>query len=240
MEQSVNETIQLYQSNEHPCSYLSKHQAQNLVIDPELEKGPLLYGFLVGYGFRRSGTMIYRPSCTECDQCMPIRLPVDRFKPNRNQRRIWKRCNQVVSVEDRSASFEPEHYALFVKYLKFRHADGEMAHMSEDEYLQFLACSWLDTRFIEFRIDKQLVAVVISDRLPDGQSAVYTFFDPDYSKFSLGVYAVLWQIDACQKEGKHWLYLGYWIEACRKMSYKTHFQPYQVFSDNLWHDNTDI
>ncbi len=239
MDSSNHETIQLYQSTEHPCSYLPDHQAQNLVIDPELEKTPELYGFLVSLGFRRSGTMIYRPGCADCNQCRPIRIPVERFNPNRSQRRIWKRCNEIISVIDRPVTFHAEHYDLFVRYLQQRHADGEMTHMSAEEYMRFLSCSWLDTRFIELRIEEQLVGIIVSDRLPDGLSAVYTYFDPKQAKLGLGVYAVLWQIEACKRDFKPWLYLGYWIADCRKMSYKANFKPYQSYTESQWSEQTE-
>ncbi len=239
MEQSSHDTIQLYQSTEHPCSYLEDQQAQNLVIDPNLDKDGRLYSFLVGLGFRRSGTMIYRPGCPNCDQCTPIRISVDQFKPNRSQRRIWKNCQEVITVVDQPASYNPEHYALFIKYLEQRHADGEMTQMSAEEYMQFLGCSWLDTRFIELRLNEQLVGMIISDVLPDGQSAVYTYFDPDHHKLGLGVFAVLWQIESCKRVQKPWLYLGYWIKSCRKMAYKANFKPYQALLDNHWIDHTE-
>jgi len=109
-----------------------------------------------------------------------------------------------------------------------------MAHSSPDEYIRFLGSSWCDTLFIEFSIADELAAVAIVDRLDNALSAVYTFFDPKFSSHSLGVYAVLWQIQYAQEQGLEWLYLGFWIADCQKMNYKDQYQPLQGFIDQAW------
>lgn len=240
MNEQKETAVQLFQSIEHPCSYLAEQQAQNLVIDPQMEKTPWMYGQLIELGFRRSGTMIYRPNCATCEQCIPIRIAANQFKPNRSQRRTWKRCTELITVIDLPAIFNTEHFALFQKYLNQRHADGEMCQMNEVDYMQFLACNWLDTRFIEFRIEEKLIGIVVTDPIPDGLSAVYTYFDPDYSHLALGVFAVLWQIESCKQQNKPWIYLGYWIKACSKMSYKSNYKPHQAFLQNRWLDQTEL
>ena len=103
-----------------------------------------------------------------------------------------------------------------------------------DRYREFLLSSWADTWCYEFRLGRRLLAVAVIDRLVQGLSAVYTFFDPEYADRGLGTFAILWEISAAQRSGLPWLYLGYWIAECPKMSYKSHFRPLEIYRDGLW------
>lgn len=112
-----------------------------------------------------------------------------------------------------------------------------MVRSGPEEYLDFLGSSWCDTVFVEFSAEDQLIAVAVVDRLNNALSAVYTFFDPDYSAFSPGVYAVLWQIDWARQLKMDWLYLGYWIGGCAKMNYKTDYRPLQMLLGQEWRES---
>ena len=109
-----------------------------------------------------------------------------------------------------------------------------MAKSSPEEYLNFLGSRWCNTFFVEFLIDEQLIAVATVDRLDNALSAVYTFFDPDFSHLSPGMYAVLWQIEWGKQLKLDWLYLGFWIKDCQKMAYKIEYQPIELLIDNVW------
>lgn len=237
MTEADRHQLLLYLSREHDCSYLPGRSARSLIIDPEARMSPTLYGMLLERGFRRSGGMVYRPECPTCKECVPIRIPVSRFQPRRAQRRIWKR-HQGLEMRERGPRFLQEHYDLYTRYILSRHPDGEMADISEEKYMVFLACDWCDTRFFEFRQGSgQLVAVAVTDLLPEGLSAVYTFFEPACSHLSPGVLSVLWQIHAARERGLTWLYLGYWIQGCRKMRYKEEYRPIQTLVANRWQES---
>ena len=121
-----------------------------------------------------------------------------------------------------------------MRYQQARHAGSAMAETSPEEYINFLSSDWCDTLFVEFHTQDKLAAVAIVDQLPDALSAVYTFFDPDLAHLSLGNYAILWQILYAQQLKLEWLYLGYWIKHCRKMSYKDAYRPLQAFINEHW------
>lgn len=233
-DQSSESNLKLYITPEHPCSYLPNHQAKTLFVDPTVDKNPWLYQALIDMGFRRSGGMIYRPECDGCQACVPARIPISTFKPNRAQRRTWNRGIDQFTMKIKTAGFEEGHYVLYESYIKSRHPDGDMAETSRDKYRDFLICDWNDTAFIEFRSGNQLVAVAVTDLLPDGLSAVYTFFDPAMSKLGPGVFALLWQIEYARALKKTWLYLGYWVPGCAKMEYKNRYQPLQIYLENEW------
>lgn len=224
--------VRLFLTVEHACSYLPNRTARNLVADPMVVDNRL-YTYLATLGFRRSGGYVYRPHCPGCDACQSLRIPVAQFQPNRSQRRIWHR-NSGLSVHVRPPRFNPQHYRLFERYVKVRHPKGGMDDVTPDSYLSFIVSNWSDTVLYEFRLNKHLLAVAVTDRLENALSAVYTFFDPEESRRSLGSYAILWQIAEAERQGLDWVYLGYWIEACMKMVYKANFRPHQLFTAGRW------
>lgn len=227
------ERLLLYATPAHECSYLPRREAVTLFADPDHPKDPWLQGMLTRQGFRRSGVHLYRPRCPRCSACEAARVPVREFEPNRSQRRT-QRQNRDLCVRVLPQGFVDEHYALYARYVTARHAGGGMDEPSPAKYRDFLLCPWADTRLVEFRHGQQLLAVAVSDRLPDALSAVYTFFDPDAAARGLGVHAVLWQIQAARDEGLDWLYLGYAIDGCRKMQYKACFQPQERLRGGRW------
>jgi len=217
----------------HVCSYLPGRLAHSLYVDTAARLDVSLYTRLAELGFRRSGDLVYRPDCHGCSACVPVRIPVARFTPNRSQLRTL--CNnEDVIVTPKPAVFEEEHYRLFQRYLFARHEDGGMADSDPEEYMGFLDSDWAKTWFVEFRCQEELLAVAIVDRLDQGLSAVYTFFDPTQRERGLGTLAVLWQISEAKRLGLDWVYLGFWIEACRKMSYKEHFRPIEALLESEW------
>ncbi len=226
-------SIPLLLTSPHPCSYLEGEQAQTAFVNPSFGIDTAIYSLLIAHGFRRSGDDVYRPQCEHCSQCVPVRLPVAQFKPNRRQKRCLQKNLQTTAVI-KPAVFEQAHYDLYQRYQKQRHAEGNMANSSPDEYIKFLGSSWCDTQFVEFFCVGELAAVAIVDCLDNALSAVYTFFDPKFSDYSPGVYAVLWQIQHAQNLGLDSLYLGYWIADCQKMNYKDQYQPLQGFIDGQW------
>ena len=227
--------LSFYATPEHECSYLPDRQAITLFADPQAKLDNHIYSTLSQYGFRRSGNHIYRPSCTTCSECIPVRIPVNDFKPRRVQRRIWQK-NQDLQVSMMGAEYKAEQHDLYNKYIQSRHPEGGMNDPDPEKYIEFLTSEWSVTRFMEYRLHNKLLAVSVIDILEDGISAVYTFFDPDTAKRSLGTLAILSGIEFTRESGLKWLYLGYLIKECDKMSYKSQFQPQQHFIQGNWID----
>lgn len=225
--------VPLLISTPHPCSYLEDQYAQSAFVEPSFGVNSAIYSQLIVHGFRRSGDDVYRPYCAQCSQCIPVRLPVAQFEPNRSQKRCLQK-NRQTTVIIKPAAFEQSHYDLYLRYQNHRHAEGNMVNTSPDEYMSFLGSSWCNSQFIEFFCANELAAVAIVDRLDNALSAVYTFFEPKFSDYSPGVYAVLWQIHYAQKQDLEWLYLGFWIADCQKMNYKNQYHPIQGLIDQQW------
>ena len=225
--------LKFYATQPHPCSYLDNEQATTLFLDPSQPMDVEVYAELSELGFRRSGDHLYRPHCQYCTACVAARIPADQFIPNRQQRRILKR-NSDLTVSEVRPAFSEEYYDLYARYIEQRHSDGDMYPPSREQFSTFLVRDLPFSRFYEFRLAGQLLALAVTDLLPNGLSAVYTFYDPEQERRSLGRFAILWQIGETARRGLHAVYLGYWIKNCRKMNYKTQYRPIELLVNQRW------
>ena len=226
-------SIPLVLSQEHPCGYLETKIAQSLFVHPSYSITTSTYAHLLEQGFRRSGEEVYAPHCSHCSACIPARLPLKKFKPSKSQRRCMRK-NIETRVNIKPAIFEQAHYDMYLRYQAIRHPGGSMINASPENYFSFLSSSWCNTQFVEFSIHNELAGIAIIDQFDEAWSAVYTFFEPKFSDYSLGVYAILWQIQQANLLQKEYLYLGFWLKDCTKMSYKTCYQPIQLLIDKQW------
>lgn len=227
--------VQFYITTEYPCGYLENRQARSLVAAPAHLIDRHNYGELLKLGFRRSGLYTYRPHCVRCHDCVPVRLRLADFIPSRSQRRAWKR-HQALEIRILPLDFSEEHFQLYSHYQKTRHPGGGMDNDDVSQYRNFLMQSNVDSVLVEFREDGRLRMVSIVDKVGDGLSAVYAFYDCTVASASYGVYNVLWLSEWCKEHNRPFLYLGYWIAESRKMAYKADFRPIEGLLDGDWRE----
>ena len=226
--------IPLHISNSHECGYFEDRLATTLFVDPNEKMSRDIYSALLKNGFRRSGQLVYKPHCEKCNACIPLRINSQEFTPSRSQQRILKKNNDI-SYRILTPEYQDEHFDLYKNYLSARHKDGGMEKHTREDYKDSMVNSGVDTALIEYRIKNRLACIAITDLVENGLSAVYTYFDPQLSQQrSLGTYAILSQIYLAKSLHRSWLYLGYWIENSKKMTYKSNFSASQILTNGEW------
>jgi arginyl-tRNA--protein-N-Asp/Glu arginylyltransferase len=222
-----------------PCPYLSGQVERKVFANLPFSDGPGVNDQLTQAGFRRSQNIAYRPACEACDACISVRVPVGDFAFSRNHRRVLNR-NGDVSRSLVEAEATVEQFDLLRRYLAARHPGGGMSDMTWQDYVSMVEDTAVRTHLIEYRLTSpdggpgDLIAVTLTDMLSDGLSMVYSFFDPDCSDRSLGVFAILDHLRQAAAIGLPYLYLGYWVQGSPKMDYKARFRPLEVLRPLGW------
>lgn len=224
----------LYRTPPMPCPYLGGKIERHIFAEVAGPGAADAYDELARAGFRRSHRVAYRPACAGCRACVPVRVAARLFKPNRSQRRV-ARANADLTPAILPPAATVEQFRLFLRYQQSRHGDGEMARMGFDDYRGMVEETAVGTALVEFRDPEgRLMAACLFDRLGDGLSAVYSYFEPEAAERGLGTHAVLWLIEQALSERRPHVYLGYWIADSRKMAYKTRFKPLECLTDGQW------
>jgi len=234
---------EFYVTAPQPCPYLAGRLERKLFTHLTHDKPPALIDSLLKGGFRRSQNIAYMPYCEGCQACVSVRVVVSEFEPGRSLRRVLA-ANRDLVARRLLPTPTSEQYSLFRGYIDARHADGGMADMTVLDYAMMVEDSIIDTFVTEYRArpapgaapgEKQrLLGVALCDRLSDGISMVYSFYEPEAAKRGLGTYMILEHIEHARRLGMPYLYLGYWIQGSPKMSYKKRFQPQEQLSGNGW------
>ena len=218
-----------------PCPYLPGRMERRLFTELRPGEGPTVYELLTRFGFRRSHTVAYRPSCEGCRACVSVRVPVARFRPSQGQRRT-ARAHADLVARVRPAAATAEQFLLLKRYLAQRHPEGGMASMDWGDYVAMVENSTVDTRIVEYRCPLgRLAAACLVDRQSDGWSLIYSFFNPD-QRPGLGTAVILEHIARARAEGLPYIYLGYWIDGSARMAYKARFRPLEALGPDGWAD----
>ncbi len=244
MTRHSRDTPQFFLTAPTPCPYLDGFEERKVFTHLVGHRAGELNDILTHGGFRRSQTIAYRPACENCRACVSVRVPVADFQPSANMRRL-ARINADLVGEIRPNHGTSEQYALFRRYLEARHADGGMMDMSMLDYAMMVEDSHIDTMVVEYRRsgpdsringrgEGPLLGVCLSDVLSDGLSMVYSFFDPDVPRRSLGTYLILEHIERAARMGLDYVYLGYWVQGSPKMAYKERFMPQERLGGRGW------
>lgn len=231
---------QFYITSPQPCPYLEGRYEKKVFTHLLGDEPVSLNNTLTQAGFRRSQNIAYRPACEDCQACVSVRVLVNEFRPGRTFRRIVAR-NEDLRGHSRAAVATGEQYGLLRRYLDARHADGGMADMTEHDYVAMIEDTTIQTGIIEYRQPAAepgetgpLIAAALTDTLEDGLSMVYSFYEPYDEARSLGTFMVLDHIERARRLGLPYVYLGYWVDGSRKMTYKTRFQPLEALTHGGW------
>lgn len=234
----INHRLPVFITDTHKCSYLDDREARTAFVDPSIPITQGMTSALNLQGFRRSGRYLYKTSCPACNACKPLRVLVKHFQANRSQRRTLRKnadlSTQLIPPDQITPEMDKNYYRLYERYIEKRHAHGDMYPPSRSQFDSFIGELYDFSQIVEFRLKERLVMIALCDQLTDGISAIYTFFDPELEKRSLGTYAILWQIQYCAQLGLPFVYLGFWVAECNKMNYKSCYQPNEIYTGESW------
>ncbi len=230
---TAHNPIRLFETVVDDCPYLEGEQSASIIVDPDHIIGVDLFATLSRSGFRRSGEMLYAPKCPSCKACVSVRIPVAQFNPSRNEKRVWKKNNDLT-VQIENVNFNQAQFDLYLRYQRARHADSSMCDDDPSKYIGFIESKFSKSKFVCFYLQDKLVGVSVIDQFAGGLSAVYTFYEPAMAERSLGTFAVLYLVRLAQVKEIPYVYLGYWIEESQKMGYKIKFQPLEGFINRVW------
>ena len=240
MRHSLPLAPQFYVTAPQPCPYLPGRMERKLFTALQGDSAEKLNDSLSKQGFRRSQNVLYRPSCSDCSACLSARIDVRRFQPSKSQRRALKRNANLVRRASSPWATE-EQFSLFRRYLDTRHADGGMADMDIFEFAAMIEETPIRSRVVEYSdiASGDLKAVCLTDVLDDGVSMVYSFYEPELARQSLGTWMILDHVEIAREAGLPYVYLGYWVPGSPKMGYKANFSALEVYKDGRWQDLGD-
>lgn len=218
-----------------PCNYLPNQTARLPMSLPTKPTQPQHFDQLMESGYRRSGIFYYFTNCPNCCACQPIRLAVAEFRPSRSQRRVWIRA-EGIRFQWGTPQVDERRVDLFNRHRGQRGLAQSETRFGTDDYRSFL----IDTPNPSFELslwrESELIAVSIVDAGQTSLSAVYCYFDPQYSRLSPGTLSILQQIQIAKESGRQWLYLGYYVADNPHLSYKANFRPHQRRIGGRWED----
>lgn len=244
MTQHPPQSPQFFLTAPSPCPYIEGQFERKVFTHLVGDKAPELNDLLTQGGFRRSQNIAYRPACESCRACVSVRILAQQFEPSRNMKRVLQRNADLIgSVHDAEPS--TEQYSLFRSYLDARHRKGGMSDMTVLDYAMMVEDTHVDTKVIEYRRrgpdsfitgrgQGELIAVALSDRMADGLSMVYSYYNPAMADRSLGTFMILDHIARTRAAGLPHVYLGYWVKGSRKMNYKVRFTPQEHLGPSGW------
>jgi len=230
---NAHNPIKLFETVADQCPYLDDEKSASILVDPDHVVEPKLFSLLSQSGFRRSGNMLYSPQCPSCKSCVSVRIPIANFNISRSQRRVWKK-NIDLSVSIENVTFKEEHFQLYLRYQKARHLGSSMCNDDPEKYINFITADYSRSKLLCFYESDKLIGISVLDQFEQGLSAVYTFFEPEQDKRSIGTFAILYLIKLAKMRKVPFVYLGYWVDRSQKMSYKRKFKPLQGYINRSW------
>lgn len=235
----VENGLRFYMTASAPCPYLPGQRERKVFVNLPFGDGARVNDELTQGGFRRSQNIAYRPACDACDACVSVRIPVAEFDFGRSRRRVLNR-NADLTRAVVEAEATTEQFDLLRRYLGARHPTGGMNDMGWLDYVAMVEDSSVRTHLVEYRLPSvdggpgDLAGVVLADRLSDGLSMVYSFYEPDREAKSPGVFAILDHLKQAAELGLPHLYLGYWVRGSATMDYKSGFRPLEALTRTGW------
>ena len=219
-------------SSPSPCEYLPRRMSR---LRYEVDSGiqPADYMDRLKAGWRRFGPILFQPECGECRECRSLRVPVEKFHATESQRRAWKRNIGEVTLTIDTPSITPGKLRLFADFHQHgQDTKGWPADAARS--LDVFVLNPFATEEWSYHVGDRLVGVGYVDALPEGLSAIYFYWDQSEQRRSLGTFNILQLIEVARQRRLPHVYLGYYVEGCRSLEYKTRFGPNEILTGKEW------
>ena len=230
---NIFSNLNFHRSLPRQCPYIPGKKEYLLFTDLTKFVNKKTLEKLISEGFRRSENIFYKPNCKNCNSCISTRIIVKNFNLTKKFNRIIKK-NQDIEFKVLKPKTNHEHFKLFKNYLKLRHRKGEMSDMTYLDFRTMLEISTVETKILHLYKNSEFIGAMLYDVYENSFSANYSFYNPKYKNKSLGTFLILKLIEQAKKDKKKYLYLGYYIKECKKMSYKVNFKPIEVLKKKNW------
>jgi len=227
--------LQSFTEGPETCEYLHDRQS-TMSYDVVAHLTPTEYEERMNQGWRKFGMFLFRPVCTACQECRPIRVLLAQFNPDRSQQRAEKK-NSDLRVCFAPPSVDEARMALYTRYHAAQAARKGWPDRDRDAYSYAMQFVHNPLPSVEISVWQEniLRAVALTDITPNVVSGIYHYHDPDERERSLGTFVILQTLALAQRLGKSHVYLGYYVEGCSSMVYKNRFRPCEILhADNVW------
>ena len=209
------------------CPYLEGEE--EVLHYYHIDECPIEYNqALIEMGYRRFGKYYFRPICPNCNACKSIKIDIERFEWTKSKRRVLRKAKDIT-VKIQKCSLDERYIELYKKYHLYKQQKSGWEYQSIDlmQYnIGFVEGGYEYGYEVLYYYNKQLIAVDLIDILPMGISSIYFYYDPSFSKYSLGKLSLYYQIIMAKERNLRWIYLGYYVKECPSLAYKGEFTPY--------------
>lgn len=217
-----------------PCPYLAGESARLPLRLPLARLSRVQLDQRLSQGERRQGRLVYRPECPACSACEAIRIPVSEYRMSKTERRVARLGERRIDTEIGVVTADERRAVLYNRHKIGRGLSNDGDPLSASGYAAVLADTCCESFELRFHVHGTLIGVALVDRAESALSAVYCYYDPDYSRLSPGVYSILYQLELCRRWGLAHLYLGLTIDACKAMAYKRRYLPHERLIGGEW------
>jgi len=194
-------------------------------------------------GWFRMGQMIFTCHffCFDGSLYSPvwIRLDLDNYKFRKSLRKIMTRNSQRFNIVIRKAVLDEEKEKLYRvhknRFMGFIHdslKESLLGYSEDNIYDTYEACVY---------DGEELVAVSFWDIGHDSIASIIALYNPDYSKYSLGFYTMLLEMQFGMENKMKYYYPGYVIPGYPKFDYKLRIGDVEFydFKKSSWLPKSD-
>ncbi|TGK43798.1 arginyltransferase [Leptospira andrefontaineae] len=221
----------LPETPESECSYYPERRSK--VKGFILRENIPLEGLdvLFRFGFRRSGNFFYRTNCSSCSHCLSYRIPLENFEKTSSHKRLEK-INSDLGLKTSLPQIDSNKENLYLRYQRSRHkgihGESDFEILETMKYQMYVGSE--NSLELLLSKDENLLGWILLDIGKETVSAVYSVYDPEESKRSLGNFLILSSILWAKENGFKEFQLGLFLPGHPKMDYKKNWKPSEILN----------